>query len=262
MSTIIVSAFLINVNEKTDSQIKTYIENGKKLLSTPIDKIIYIDKSLSDEFKEYKNDKYTQIIFVDKKLFYLYDYIDQITEFKIESDFPTKDTLEYLMLMCHKTEYMRYSIELRGKEYQYIWLDFGINHVVSCDDEEFIDKILSLNEKKYNKIRIGSIWDITFINFYNNDPKLWLFSAFEGQLYYVHNMYEKICWKFSGGVFGGNSIFLIKFADMVKEKCLEIISERKTLTWEVNIWAMIYKDHPELFDLYICDHNNTIIDNY
>ena len=52
MSTI-VSAFISNVNSRKDRTIEKYIEYGKVLLQTKIQKIIFIDELLFDEFKNY-----------------------------------------------------------------------------------------------------------------------------------------------------------------------------------------------------------------
>ena len=48
----------------------------------------------------------------------------------------------------------------------------------------------------------------------------------------------------------------------MKNKCIEIITKNNTIMWEVNIWYLIYRENKDLFDSYVCDHNNTIIDNY
>ena len=48
----------------------------------------------------------------------------------------------------------------------------------------------------------------------------------------------------------------------MKEKCIKIINEKKTLMWEVNIWYLIYKENNNLFDCYNCDHNESVVSNY
>ena len=48
----------------------------------------------------------------------------------------------------------------------------------------------------------------------------------------------------------------------MKEKCLQIIQEKQSLMWEVNIWYLIYLENKELFDEYKCDHNESLITNY
>ena len=48
----------------------------------------------------------------------------------------------------------------------------------------------------------------------------------------------------------------------MKEKCIKIIEEKNTIIWEVNIWYLIYLDNKDLFDCYLCNHDETIINNY
>lgn len=246
---ILISAFFININKKTDAQIDEYIKRGKKLMNIPIPKVIIIDELLFEQFKDYKNE-YTQILFANKNIFYLYEHLDEIINFNINGD-PDKDTLEYIFTMNHKLEYVREAIKVCPSNHQFIWIDFAIDKILSYSEQKsthpegptgFIEKMLKLSEKNYDKVRIGSIWDLN-IN-YNTD------------------IFKDISWYFSGGVFGGNSESLIKLANLVKQKCLDIIKERKTLMWEVNIWYLVYQEHPELFDIYKCDHNDTIINNY
>ena len=82
------------------------------------------------------------------------------------------------------------------------------------------------------------------------------------KLYKDIELFRDVMWYFAGGVFGGSSSSLIKFADLVKEMCIHIIKTYKTLTWEVIIWYLVYCNNKDLFDPYLCDHNDTIIDNY
>ena len=58
-----------------------------------------------------------------------------------------------------------------------------------------------------------------------------------------------------GGIFGGHKDKLIQFADLMKQKCIDIITKEKTIMWEVNIWFLIYLENNELFDRYIANHN-------
>jgi hypothetical protein len=96
--------------------------------------------------------------------------------------------------------------------------------------------------KKYDKIRIGHIWDLSCD--------------------YNINIYKNICWYFAGGIFGGNKDYLLYFADEVKSKCEHIIDKYGTLMWEVNIWYKVYLENRDLFEPYLCNHDYTIMDNY
>ena len=150
-----------------------------------------------------------------------------------------------MMTMCHKTEFVRMAIEMNlFNSTQYIWMDLGIKHMMTCSDEEFMEKVMRLKDVEYklNHIRIPSIWSPD-----NN---------------YQVDLYKDISWYFAGSIFGGNSTILMLFADLVKETCLKVITEKKILMWEINIWQIIYKMDRWRFLYYFSGHNNSIIDNY
>jgi hypothetical protein len=235
-----VTAFIVNVN-KTKS-LEKYIELGKIYLQTDINKVVFMDETIIHEF-DYLMNKKTHIIPFKKEDNYLYNYIDKIDKFELNTPSPDKDTLDYMFIMCNKTEWLRNAIELNiYNSNQFIWTDFGIRHVFSQSDEEFRSKMERLNQLKYDQIRIASIWNL--------------------DKFYQYNPYRDISWYFAGGVFGGSSEVLIKFADLMKDMCIEIIETHGTLMWEVNIWRFIYLNNRELFSPYYCDHNNSIIDHY
>jgi hypothetical protein len=140
---------------------------------------------------------------------------------------------------------MRQAINLNHfKTNNFIWIDFGIKHIFqsSCTDEEFVEKINRLKYKTYDNVRIGGIWNLNFK--FNID------------------IYKDVAWYFAGGVFGGNKNSLLKFAELMKEKCIDIMTSKNTIMWEVNIWYLIYSENRGLFDSYDCNHNTSLIDNY
>jgi hypothetical protein len=240
--TTLVSAFISNVNTRKDRKIEKYIEYGKLLLQTKIPKIIFIDEIIFDELKNY-SDEFTHLIPIKKESIYLYKYIELLTNFKINSTSPEKDTIEYMFTMCSKTEWITKAIEINFfNASNFIWVDFGIRHMFKCDDNEFIKKIENINKTIYKKIRIASIW--------NPD------------IQYYGDIYKDVRWYFAGSVFGGDINSLLIFSEKTKEMCIKIIEEKNTIMWEVNIWYLVYKEMPYLFDCYNCDHNSSIIDNY
>jgi len=76
------------------------------------------------------------------------------------------------------------------------------------------------------------------------------------------DIYKNIKWYFAGSVFGGNETTLFDFADKMKEKCIQIINNKQTLMWEINVWYLIYLENREMFNSYICNHDTSIISNY
>ena len=243
MSTI-VSAFISNINTRNDRNINTYYLLGKLLLKSTTPKIIFLDKDMYNLIQASDYDKKnTHIINYEKTDIYLYNYSEKLVNFNLNTDNPSKDSLEYIFAMCNKTEWIKKAIELDTfNSDNFIWIDFGLKQVCNCSNSDFIEKLNKLYLKNYSSVRIGNIWNLSS--------------------YYNFDILKQITWYFAGSVFGGDKKSLIKFAELMKNKCIEIINNYSTIVWEVNIWYMLYRIEPTLFNPYSCDHNNTIIENY
>lgn len=245
MTVTIVSSFINNLHpERKDKNIETYFQLGTLLLKSNISKIIFVDETMYEKIKDYQNHN-TKIILVDKTKYYLYSYLntEYLQSFYLNTGNPVKDTIQYIFTMCLKTEWMREAVDINHfNSEQFVWVDFGIRHVFNCDDTVFTNTVEQLTNRRHDKIRIASIWDLHY--------------QMNG------NVYEEILWYFAGGVFGGSKEKILVFADLMKEKCLQIIHEKQTLMWEVNIWYLIYLENKELFDCYYGSHDDTIIANY
>ena len=178
--TTIVSAFISNVNFREDRNLETYYNLGKLLLKSTTTKIIFLDELMYNIIKDtdYNKDN-THIIKFNKEEMYLYNYIDKLTNFQLNTDNPLKDTIEYMLTMCYKTNWIKLAIDINTfNSKNFIWIDFGIKHICNCSDDEFIDKLNMLYKKKYDKIRIGNIWNLT--TNYNVD------------------ILRNVCWYFAG----------------------------------------------------------------
>ena len=240
----IVSAFISNVNGKYKDPLERYYNFGKLLLKSNTPKIVFVDDAMVQLIGTNYDKTNTLLVNIDNKQSYLYDYMGYVNKFNINSTDHSKDTIDFMFTMCNKTEWMRQAIILNYFNTEhFIWVDFGIRHVFHCSDDSFVEKINNLKFKVYKSIRIGGIWNIKYV--YNID------------------IYKDISWYFAGGIFGGHKDTLIQFADVMKVKCIEIMTTKNTIMWEVNIWYLIYKETETLsFDIYHCDHNDTIIEHY
>ena len=235
----IVSCFIGNTNN--NRSVETYLEHGHYLLSANINKIIFIEDILYDRIKLYENET-THIIPVKRTDNYLYGYVDLLSKFNLNTNNHNKDTRDYMLMICSKTEWIKTAINLNYfNSDNYIWVDFGIRHVFA-NDPNFITKIESIKTRSYDNVRIASIWNLNC-----------LCNA---------QIYRDIHWYFAGGVFGGNKNKLLTFASLVKNMCIDTMNTHNTIMWEVNIWYLVYQQNPTLFDAYKCDHNSSIIDNY
>lgn len=249
MTTTLVSAFLIGINN--DKKIEDMITRGKILYNVKKPKIFFIDKKIINQFHD---DEYTKIIPISIEDLFLFQYIEKVNSSQVGNK--NKDTLLYMALMCNKTEFLRNAIGINPfNSDQFIWVDFSINHIykTKIDNEtlndfftniEFINNIYDLYNKKYDNLRISGIWDI------NIEKNI--------------NPITQVLWYFAGGVFGGDINSILIFSDLVKNKCIEIINKFNTFIWEVNIFYLVYLDSKDvnLFNIYKCNHDNSIIVNY
>jgi len=281
INTIFVSAFITKLNKRSDRNINDYIFYGKKLINNKYNnsiQILFIEKEIFNEYlNEYNNLEtihlleycivdsvkifeyiiHDNIIFVffEKEDIYLYNYQDKITNFNINTDNNDKDTLDYMFVQCHKTEWVKIAIELikqqqknlinLNHDLEFLWVDFGIYHMINNDDifyEGIGNLVKRIDLNKHMEIRIPGCWD-TNINYYID-------------------VYRNITWYFAGSIFGGPANKLIEFSNLMKEKCLQVIHDKNTLMWEVNVWYLIFLEHPELFDIYYGGHDTSIIINY
>jgi hypothetical protein len=240
--TTFVSAFLTNVN--SFRSIDKYIEYGKKLINSNHFKIIFIEEYVYTNY--IKNDiiqntnTNTIFIFIKETDLYFYDYYSKLTDFSVNTDNPSKDTIEYMFVQCNKTEWIREAIHKNPfNSEQFIWLDFGIYHVINNDDD-FYYGLYKLNTKVYGNIRIP-LGSPDFDN---------------------KNIFKNVIWFFLGGIFGGHKDTLLQFADIMKNKCVTIMENNQTIIWEVNIWYLIHVEYPDLFVGYHADHNLSMLTNY
>ena len=242
--TTIVTAFLTKINNIEFRTYETYIEYGKKILQTGVKCVCFLEKDIYEKYfvpclKDFPN---TYFFMFDKSDNYLYQYLDQVTHYDLHTNNPTKDTIDYMFLQCHKTEFLRQvAIVNPFQTTNFTWIDFGIFHMVK-NDESLRNGILNVSQKSYDKIRIASC-----VN--PNDTC-------------ETDIYRFVVWFFAGSIIGGHRNVLLKYADLMKQKCISIIQERHHIMWEINIWYLLFQEHKELFDFYFANHDTSILMNY
>ena len=216
----IVSAFVTGVNARKDLDVSNYIEFGKKLLEMDVPKVIFIEGPIFQTYFKQGHYPKTMFVMINRFNMYLYDYKDQITNFHINSSKPDKDTIDFLFVQCYKTEWVRtVAIQNPFKTEQFVWIDFGIYHIVR-DDVLFLKTIQYISQTECSKVSICSCWNL--------------------RLPFVRNIHKDVAWYFAGGIFGGEAEYLIKFADKMKEKTIHYIQENNSLVWETNLWYLKY----------------------
>lgn len=242
----IVSAFVSGRN--CNRSAAEYLQFARGLLDANCPKIIFVDPGFAMLISERENLK---LLCCNPDEFYLTKKATEHScpNFSKINGNHKKDTLEYLILMCNKTEFMREAVATNpfGTE-GFVWVDFGMKHVCpELSDAEYSGLLETLSskpllEEELRSVRIARIWDL------EQQPC--------GHI--LHN----VQWYFAGGVFGGTAATLIEFADKTRAKCLEITIEYGLLTWEVNVWYLIWLENKELFFPYHNWHDVRLLTNY
>lgn len=227
-------------NEYANKNLDIYLDKGKKLIELPIPKIIFIEKELIDLLPKNDLTYYVPFEFSDMWLHSEYDNIQ--TFHSLRTGNPKKDRNIYLVTQLQKTDWVCKAIKIDPfKTNQFMWIDFGVFHL-SKNDTEFADKVIQ--KSKYviqnNTVHLPSC----NLREYNQD-----------ELNYYLLRYP--IFFFAGTMFMGTKESNLLFDKLLKEKTSWLISS-KMITWEVNIWYIIYKENPKLFSFYLADHNITL----
>lgn len=270
MRVIYVSAFLSRVNQRHDRSLDKYIEYGKKWMALPYSKIVFMERKIVETYLLldggdtgiWYND-YTWISYFDPATMYFHRYADTVRQpLELITQNPSKDTLDYMFVQCYKTEWMRKAIQLAGSVFpetevtQYMWNDFGIYHMFEREGETRFGECFRDMEIRNQARYVDAVSNgYTFSTVY-------FASCWDKRLPLTPAIYKSICWVFAGSVFSGFETGLLRLADFMREKCIELMTLRNTLMWEVNVWVLLYHEHPELFDFYPCNHDPSIIQNF
>ena len=287
----IVSGFISNINRRADRDITKYIDFGIELMSVEIPMTIFIEKEVFDSNimpkirSKYSSDiltgEFTYIIqggtlngmqqkysymtighitfvFFHVRDLFLWSYRATAHKFALNTGNPTKDTLEYMMVQCQKSEWMAIAAQLSNQKgsdstlfKEHVWVDFGIFHMFHGKIDVFQLELYTMCGRIHQRLsNFGESKRLTFARCW--DP---------AHIYHG-NIYKDVNWLFAGSVFGGSAALINDFAFRMREKCLQIMRERNTLMWEINIWTLIYREAEHLFTLYPSDHSEIIFRRY
>jgi hypothetical protein len=277
----IVTGFVGGINDRKDRDLSKYLDWGKHLLAVEIPITCFIERSVFFQLDvaplsigsfsyqcqsgvldgisktyEYAVWRHVRFVFFEKHDLFLWPYQALASRFSVHTGNPEKDTLGYMMVQCQKTEWMCIARALdcdlsnSGRK-EYIWIDFGIFHMFRGMVDRFQSSLYELRNRVEKRllqkgengiVRIAGCW--------------------EPNRYGPENIYRDIQWVFAGSVFGGGPTALAEFGVRMREKCFQVLRERNTLMWEINVWILIYREKGELFSWYKSDHNCIILDSY
>ena len=216
--------------------IETYINCGKKLLNVDTEKIVFIEENIFLEYLSDESFPKTRFVFFEKHDNYL-THLDT-PNFKVITINPQKDTLEYMQIQCHKTEWLKMAMDISDHD-QYTWIDFGIYHMINDEDILNAD-VISIASKSYDKVR----------------------SAGCAVNKIIPDITKRLFWFFAGSVIGGSRKALTEFAALTRQKCETLINDKGILMWEINVWFTIFIEQPHKFSMYRSNHDTTIMKGY
>lgn len=276
----IVSGFITGINERSDRDLEKYIEFGKQLMSVEIPMTIFTEKQIFDThlrpsitepigeiqrgthiykggvmdgirlYLEYCCVGHIQFVFFEKTDLFLWPFRSLAHRFYVNTNNPKKDTLEYMMVQCQKLEWVNIAISLRPSiTTEYVWIDFGAFHMFDGKIDVFQLELYKMRSRIMasssadNRVKFAHCWS----------PE---------RPFPLHLIYTDINWTFAGSVFGGKRNSILKLATIMREKCFQILREKNSIMWEINVWVLIYQEHRELFTLYPSDHTEIIFQGY
>lgn len=215
-----------------------YLEHAVPLLELPVHKVIFLEPDTLNELRAYANDT-THFVPFTKEQLHWWTRRNEILRTKLpETRNQEKDTHDFMIVQLQKTFWLKQAMDLYPKVEQFVWIDFGINHMLN-DHTRFKHSCLALVKKSYSKVRIGGIHELSL----------------------RHVDMSSIMWYFCGGVLGGHRDALLRLNRLVTNKATELLSQG-LWTWEVCVYYLVYLDHPDLFDWYQANFNMTMLDGY
>jgi len=154
-----------------------------------------------------------------------------------------KDTVEYMILINSKTEFMADCIDRNPWDStHFAWIDFSISFV--------------FHEKDKTLILLHSLAKRTFPSSCFIIPGCW--DKFNNE--YISHITESIFWRFCGGFFLGDATSVLQFHQLYILHFPYFINKYNKLVWEVNFWAWLESiDCDWNPSWYKGDHNDSIL---
>jgi len=228
MSYTLVSSFVLQKRDIGNTQkIQDYLKRFEYIKNLNIPTVLFLDKTISME--ETETLKIVPYSIEDTWCYKEYS--------SVEPSLPTvrnheKDTFDYLVIQNSKPEWVFKVSRINPFNTDYfVWVDFGLSHVIKNKDNFNILKTL----KPSHDICLSVITDT------------------------IHPfLSDRICWRYAGGVFYISKID----AELFYETCKAVLQHiRPRITWEVNIWALIEVSKLLKLNFYYADHNDTLLTN-
>jgi hypothetical protein len=215
-------------------------ENFAKLANTNIPIVIFTDKESLPAFDSFKDECNLHFIVLPFKDLETYKETF-MTGVKTLPDkrCPKKDTLEFMILMNAKAEFMKLAIEANPwNSTHYCWIDFSILYVFKQVEESIqYLKTFSTKQLQPSFFAIPGCWDIGV---------------------FKHLLWNSINWRYCGGFFVADKQSLLDFYTLYREIYKKILFLAGRMTWETNIWHILELEYGWKPNWFKADHNDSI----
>jgi hypothetical protein len=154
-----------------------------------------------------------------------------------------KDTIPYLILQNSKATFLDLTIQtnLYPDATHYAWIDFSIFHVIS--QKETIQRLLQIYATERH-------WPTPLLAF----P-----GCHEKGKYPKEFLLNQPCWRFCGGFFLGDKESIQEFHTISTNHFQWFLNTYQVLPWEVNIWASMELENDWKPDIYMANHDDSMI---
>lgn len=180
--------------------------------------------------------------FSELKFYNLRDELDVYKkEHPIMNSLPNKDSPNYIILTWNKIYFVEEIMKINPFNTNYFgWIDFGIYNVIRDNLPTNIYETLQPTTTKVKIMELRHVFDKETTDMYN-------YCAY-------------FRWKYAGGLWTGHTSSLTKLISLFKKQLFEILSMR-IFAHEETLFALVYKNNKDLFELYYGDYYQILI-NY
>ena len=160
---------------------------------------------------------------------------------------PEKDTLNYMIAINAKIEFLRHAATWNPWEKMYFaYIDFNICHVFRNPARTLRHLQWISKYGNTNKLIIPGCWDKPFAP--ETDP--------------IAHITESVYWRFCGGFMFGNKATIGHFYNRYQQLFPVFLSTHHKISWEVNIWSWMESQVDGIIEWVYADHDDGIITNF
>lgn len=246
--TFVTAFFDLNELRPNEKSIQTYIKHFISLAYSAIPLCLYTNSIIAKRINDEDSNIFTfntiklYIVNQDTEISNIIKNYNGMLQLPSNRNI-NKDTYKYMILINSKAEYLyRATISNPFNTEHFVWIDFGIFHIIKHNIEATQKKLYKIATTSY---KIGSLII----------PGCW-----HKEYAVKYNLYNNINWRFCGGFLLGFKDEIHRFYNSYLNQLKIFLDKYQTLVWEVNFWLWLELEARITVDWYLADHNDSILD--